>query len=350
MKKVRIKPFLRIYVRAGEDHIFIGLGPDKVRILDPTSAMREFILQLDDFVPVDDLMEDFPEARDWLVALRRSGVLETSEHGSDTDVVDRWDRQINYLRLYDRDDWTGFEGQAKVRAARVVVVGTGSGGTTLLRLLNAAGVGHIEAADFDVFQETNLATHMMLDEADVGVAKIDSIRTNLLRQNSSLDFVGHNCRIRSASDLVELVSGADFFLHSFDRPRDQAVRWANEACLRTGVPMTSIGATDKGARVGPTVVPGLTPCLNCIGITPFTVLRPEKATALTASTVAMMTGIAINEVISMLAGAKRSRTMGESLYINTDTLDFTFEKYAFRDDCECRRRAAASDRLLVPAG
>ncbi|MGH3567670.1 MAG: HesA/MoeB/ThiF family protein [Pseudonocardia sp.] len=347
----RIKPFLRIYTRAGEPHLYIGVGPDKVRLRDPDEEMVTFVTELRDGVSIADLAHRYPQAEEWLAALDRVGVLEDGADVPDlpTDVTTRWSRQINYLRLYDRDGWNGFAGQRRINGARVVVVGTGAGGTTLLRLLNAAGVGVLEAVEFDTVSIENLPTHTTLDEEDVEVHKLEALRRHIARQNSGTRFVMHDRTVRSADDLAELIDGADFFLHAFDRPREHAARWSNQASLRTGVPLTSIGATDKGARVGPTMLPGVTPCWECVGIRGFDILRDEETAALTGATVAMLAGIAVNEVLGLVSGAKPSRTAGQSLYVNTDTLTFTFTEYDFRPGCECEayRLPAHPDRAAV---
>lgn len=339
MQYPRLKPFLRVYRRQDEPHLFIGVGPDKVRITDPTDEMVDFVVGLDGKTSRDELRSRYPDADEWLAALDRVGVLDqvADPHGGlDPAVARRWSRQINYLRLYDRPDWTGFDGQRRLREARVVVVGTGAGGTTLLRLLNAAGIGRLEAVDFDTFAEDNLPTHATMDEEDVGSHKLEALRRHLFRQHAGLDFVTHNRTVASADDLAELIDGADFFLHAFDRPREHAARWSNLASLRTGVPLTSIGATDKGARVGPTMLPGVTPCWECAGIYGFDILRHEETAALTAATVTMLAGIAVNEVLALISGAKPvTRTSGQSLYIDTDKLTFTFTEYSFREGCVC---------------
>ncbi|MGH3860694.1 HesA/MoeB/ThiF family protein, partial [Actinokineospora sp.] len=340
-KLPRLKPFLRVYRREGEPHLFIGVGPDKVRVSDPTPAAEKFILGLDGTVTGDELRLREPEADEWLRALDAAGVLEDAAVPPTLDVAvtSRWSRQINYLRLFDRDGWDGFEGQRRLGAARVVVVGTGAGGTTLLRLLNAAGIGRLEAVDFDTFALDNLPTHATLDQEDVGSHKLEALRRHLYRQNSNTEFVTHDRTIGSADDLAEIIDGADFFLHAFDRPREHAARWSSEASLATGVPMTSIGATDKGARVGPMMIPGVTPCWECVGIYGMDILRHEETACLTGSTVAMLAGIAVNEVVGVLSGAKESPTAGRSLYVDTDRLTFTFTDYEARPDCPCTRAA-----------
>jgi molybdopterin/thiamine biosynthesis adenylyltransferase len=337
MQRPRIKPFLRIYTRAGEPHLYIGIGPRKSRILDATAEMIDFVLALDGKSEIEELRTKYLETDAWLGVLDAQGVLEDAAAPAPAlapEIASRWSRQINYLRLFDRVGWDGFTGQERISNARVVVLGTGAGGTTLLRLLNAAGVGRLEAVDFDSFAWDNLPTHATLDEEDAGSHKLEALRRHLFRQNSTNSLVLHDRRITSADDIVQLVQGADFFFHAYDRPREQAIHWSNEASLRTGVPYGNIGATDVGARVGPVMVPGVTACMDCIGIHDFDILRQEETACLTGSTVAMLAGIAVNDVIGYLSGARPTSLLGgRSLYVNTEELTFTFSDFDIREDC-----------------
>ena len=272
-------------------------------------------------------------------------MLEERNDSSPLDPVQerRYARQINYLRLHERPGWSGHEAQARILDSRVVVVGTGAGGTTLVRLLTAAGVGTLEVVDFDDVELDNLATHGALDEEDVGGAKLEAVRRHAHRQSSGTTVVCHDRRIGSSDELLELVEGADFLLQAYDRPREhsEAARWTNEAGLATGVPFSSIGATDKGARAGPIVLPGRSSCFECVGIPELEFLRYERAQALTAATVFMLAGIMVNEIVKVLTGSAPSRLVGRSLYVDTESLEFTFTEHPRRPDCTCSRVPAA---------
>ena len=147
--------------------------------------MISFVVALDGTQTRDELRSHFPETDDWVAALDAQGVLDDAAVAPDLDEDDlrRFSRQINHLRLYDRDGWDGYEGMQRLRAARVVVIGTGAGGTTLLRLLNAAGIGTLEAVDFDTFAEENLPTHPTFDEQDIGVSKLEALERHLALQS-----------------------------------------------------------------------------------------------------------------------------------------------------------------------
>jgi molybdopterin-synthase adenylyltransferase len=337
MDRPALKPFLRVYRRQGDADVHIGVGPAKFAVQRPTAEMERFLAGLDGSRTLTALETEFPDAAEWIASLDAAGVMEDRSVTPDLDphVARRWSRQIHYLRLFDRPGWTGYEGQRRISAARVVVVGTGAGGTTLLRLLAAAGVGTLEAVDFDSFAEDNLPTHTTLDEEDAGSTKIEAVRRHLHRQSSHLRFVPRLLRVESREQLAEIIDGADFFLQAYDRPRVEAARWSNWAALKTGVPFSSIGVTDLGARVGPIVVPGHSACWECVGIPDIEFIKLDESAALLGSTVAMLAGIMVTEILEMVSGATDSALVGRSLYINTARLSFTFDDHVPRAGCPC---------------
>jgi len=329
-----LKPFYRIYRRDQSPEIYIGLGPQKFVIDEPTDEMIDFLLNLNGTHTLNELRGQYIDADDWVSALDTEGLIEDRDSPVRRPAITRrWSRQINYLRLYDRPGWNGSDAQLRLADAKVVVLGTGAGGSTLLRFLSAAGIGHLETVDFDTFALDNLPTHTTLDEQDVGMPKLDVLRRHLALQNSGLDFVTHSRRISSADDIAEIVDGADFFMQAYDRPRELATHWSNTAGLATGVPYSSIGVTDFGARVGAIVVPYESACWECVGISDVEFLQTEESAALTGSTVAMLAGIQVNEIIKVLTGATDSKLVGQTLYINTANLSFDFIPHERRADC-----------------
>jgi molybdopterin/thiamine biosynthesis adenylyltransferase len=337
-----LKPFVNIYRR--DDDVYLGLGPEKTVLRKPTDEMVEFLVACDGTSSLTQLEARFPAAREWARALTIAEVLEDREAQpplTDPALRARMSRQINYLRLHDRPGWTGWDGQRLLSAARVVVAGIGAGGTTLCRMLNTVGVGTIEVVDFDSYELDNLATHATIDEADIGRRKVDALRENLLRQNSRLQFIGHDTRIESAQQLAEIIDGADFYLGAFDYPRGLAVRWGNWASLATGVPSASIGSTDKGGRAGPIVVPGETSCHACLGFSDDSWLREAEYQATMGTTVTMLASIMVAEVVKVISGSAPSSLLGAWLYVNTATLDFSVTVQPALDDCICRDPAAA---------
>jgi molybdopterin/thiamine biosynthesis adenylyltransferase len=73
----------------------------------------------------------------------------------------------------------GMEGQKKLKAAKVLCVGTGGLGSPLALYLAAAGVGTIGLVDFDVVDSSNLQRQIIHSTADIGRPKIDSAEEKL---------------------------------------------------------------------------------------------------------------------------------------------------------------------------
>src|SRR5262249_43234862 len=73
----------------------------------------------------------------------------------------------------------GMEGQQKLKAARVLCIGTGGLGSPLALYLAAAGVGTLGLVDFDVVDYTNLQRQIIHSTADVGRKKLDSAADKL---------------------------------------------------------------------------------------------------------------------------------------------------------------------------
>lgn len=220
-ERPRIHHFLQVYKLDDDPTVFIGVGPEKVAIEDPTPEMERFISSLDGSMSIYELKAEFKDAEEWIDTLDQLGVISDAKTLVTIDawIAERWDRQISHLKLYERPGWSAEKAQEKLWNSRVVIVGTGAGGTTLLRFLNAVGIGTLEAVEFDRFSFDNLATHTTLDEEDVGELKLDALEKHLKRQNSRLKFIGHKRRIESPEDLANVIRGADFFCPAFDRPR-----------------------------------------------------------------------------------------------------------------------------------
>lgn len=84
------------------------------------------------------------------------------------------------------------EGQKKLKAAKVLVVGAGGLGSPLLLYLAAAGVGTIGIVDFDVVDISNLQRQVLFNVDDVGKAKAAAAKGYLLRLNPYINIITYN--------------------------------------------------------------------------------------------------------------------------------------------------------------
>src|SRR5471030_2221910 len=95
----------------------------------------------------------------------------------------------------------GMEGQQKLKAARVLCVGTGGLGSPLALYLAAAGIGTLGLVDFDVVDSSNLQRQIIHSTKDIGRKKIDSAQEKLNALNPTLNVVKHDTMLTSANAL-----------------------------------------------------------------------------------------------------------------------------------------------------
>ena len=138
-------------------------------------------------------------------------------------------RYARHLLLPD----VGIDGQRRLRAARVLVVGAGGLGSPALLYLAAAGVGTVGVVDDDVVDTTNLQRQVVHGVADVGRAKTESAADAVHAISPDTQVVQHSERLDEASALA-VVADYDLVLDGADNfPTRYLV---GDACARLGVP------------------------------------------------------------------------------------------------------------------
>ncbi len=127
----------------------------------------------------------------------------------------------------------GIQGQRKIKAASVLLIGTGGLGSPLALYLAAAGIGRIGLVDYDVVDETNLQRQVIHFSSDVGKAKLDSAAGKLADLNPYVIIEKHNTPITSENAL-ELLANYDVIVDGTDNfPTRYLV---NDACVLLGKP------------------------------------------------------------------------------------------------------------------
>ncbi len=125
----------------------------------------------------------------------------------------------------------GLEGQKKLKAASVLVVGTGGLGSPVALYLAAAGVGHIGLVDYDIVDFSNLQRQVIHGESSLGELKVNSARERMLDLNPEIQIDVYNEVINSenAFQIAEpyeiIVDGTDNF------PTRYLI---NDLCVLTG--------------------------------------------------------------------------------------------------------------------
>src|SRR6266481_1986978 len=224
----------------------------------------------------------------------------------------------------------GMEGQQKLKAARVLCIGTGGLGSPLALYLAAAGVGTLGLVDFDVVDYTNLQRQIIHSTADVGRKKLDSAADKLTGINPFLNLRTFDMRL-SSENALELFRDFDIIADGTDNfPTRYLV---NDACVLTGKPnvygsifrfegQASIFATKDG------------PCYRCLYPEPPPPgLVPSCAEGGVLGILPGLVGvIQATEVIKLILG-KGESLIGRLLLI--DALGMKFRELKLRKDPEC---------------
>ena len=123
------------------------------------------------------------------------------------------------------------EGQRKLKAAKVLVVGTGGLGAPLLQYLAAAGVGTIGVLDFDIVEDSNLQRQVLFSTNDIGKPKVFAAKERLEGLNPYINIVTHNVHL-SSENALDIVKDYDLVADGTDNfPTRYLV---NDACVLLG--------------------------------------------------------------------------------------------------------------------
>ena len=95
----------------------------------------------------------------------------------------------------------GEEGQKKLKAAKVLIIGSGGLGSPALLYLTAAGVGTIGIVDFDVVDDSNLQRQVIFDIREIGKPKVEAAKRRLETLNPHTRFILHNTHLNSGNAL-----------------------------------------------------------------------------------------------------------------------------------------------------
>lgn len=123
------------------------------------------------------------------------------------------------------------EGQKKLKAAKVLVIGSGGLGSPVLLYLAAAGVGHLGIVDFDVVDDSNLQRQVLFTVDDVGKSKAEIAKKRLHALNPHIKITVHNTRL-TKENALDLINQYDIVADGTDNfPTRYLV---NDACVLSG--------------------------------------------------------------------------------------------------------------------
>ncbi len=240
-----------------------------------------------------------------------------------TDDLSRYSRHLILPEV-------GMEGQRRLKAARILCVGTGGLGSPLAFYLAAAGVGTLGLVDFDIVDASNLQRQIIHSTKDIGRKKLDSAEEKLTALNPAIKIVKHDTMLSSANAL-EILQDYDIVADGTDNfPTRYLV---NDACVLLGKPnvygsifrfegQASVFATEAG------------PCYRCLYPEPPPPgLVPSCAEGGVLGILPGLVGvIQATEVIKLVLG-KGESLVGRLLLV--DALNMRFRELKLRKNPDC---------------
>jgi molybdopterin/thiamine biosynthesis adenylyltransferase len=154
--------------------------------------------------------------------------------------LDRYARHIVLREI-------GGEGQSRLLAANVVLVGAGGIGCPALQYLAAAGVGRLSVIDDDRVTLDNLQRQIMFGTADVGRPKADVAGEAVARLDPDVRFVGVRERL-TAANAAALLEGADVVLDGSDNFATRLV--VSDTCTAARIPLVSAAIGQFQVQLG----------------------------------------------------------------------------------------------------
>jgi sulfur-carrier protein adenylyltransferase/sulfurtransferase len=154
----------------------------------------------------------------------------------------------------------GEEGQRRLKAARVLLVGAGGLGSPAALYLAAAGVGHLGVVDADDVELSNLQRQVLHDTESVGTPKVDSAVTRLRAINPHVDVAAHHTRLTSTNAMA-LLDAYDVIVDGSDNFQTRYL--INDACVLLGKPNV-YGSVLRFEGQASVFSAGDGPCYRCL--------------------------------------------------------------------------------------
>jgi molybdopterin-synthase adenylyltransferase len=260
---------------------------------------------------------DSESARTIVETLCDSGYVEDADAqaaaGFSERELERYSRNENYFSWVDTTPrQERFSLQAKLRDAKVAVLGLGGSGSAVAASLACAGVGYIRCVDFDTIELANLNRQFLYTEDDLGLPKTERAVQRLSRLNTDITIEGRNQLIDSIESAGDAIQGVDFAILCADTPHPDVQLWTNDAAAAAGIPWSVCFYAGPTLMTG-IFVPGETPCYRCLLTSGPSPLRTSTGVAGEA----LYGATDINGVISPTAGLAGQFGALEAIYFLT---------------------------------
>lgn len=224
----------------------------------------------------------------------------------------------------------GYDGQLKLRNARVCLVGAGGLGSPVALKLVGMGIGYLRVVDRDIVSRTDLHRQYLYDTDSIGMPKVEVLfeKLNRLNPDVTLDPVPESLNSINAE---ELLAGMDVIIDGLDRPEPRYI--VNRTCNRLKIPYIFGAAIEAFGNVS-TILPGQTFCLECF----MSGLRDEDlpvcgVVGVHPSVLGIISALQVSEAVRVLTG-RPPKLHNKLLYVDLRELEFNILDIPALESCK----------------
>ena len=251
-------------------------------------------------------------------------ILPAVAGGSDlsSEELDRYSRQVMLEEI-------GYQGQQKLRDAKVCVVGVGGLGNPITTRLVAMGIGTIRIVDRDVIELSNLHRQTMFDDSDVGEIKVEVAAKKLQKLNPNVKIEAFPISVNDYT-AIEVIEGCDVVIDALDSVN---ARYSlNKACVAKKIPFVTGAAVGVSGQVF-TILPKQSACYHCM----FPALDEDSMPTCSIegvhpSILSIIGGIEVAEAVKIIIGKKPSLSE-KILHVDLENMDFVHTRTFKADEC-----------------
>ncbi len=251
-------------------------------------------------------------------------ILPAVAGGSDlsSEDLDRYSRQVMLEEI-------GYQGQQKLRDAKVCVVGVGGLGNPITTRLVAMGIGTIRIVDRDVIELSNLHRQTMFDDSDIGEIKVEVAAKKLQKLNPNVKIEAFPISVNDYT-AIEVIEGCDVVIDALDSVN---ARYSlNKACVTKKIPFVTGAAVGVSGQVF-TILPKQSACYHCM----FPALDEDSMSTCSIegvhpSILSIIGGIEVAEAVKIIIGKKPSLAE-KILHVDLENMDFVHTRTFKADEC-----------------
>ncbi len=217
----------------------------------------------------------------------------------------------------------GLDGQQKLSAAKVLIIGLGGLGAPVSYYLAAAGLGKLGLCDFDTVSLSNLNRQILYTAGDIGQKKAIIAASRLSKLNPTLSTQIYDTAL--TEDLALKIFGDyDLIIDCLDNFASRFI--LNDACLKLKKPFIHAGVGQFQGQML-TVIPGQSPCLRCFLPAKIEESHDPLAKAIIGAVAGVMGSMQALEAIKFILGLN-VHNHGLFVYngLNVDTMSVEFKR------------------------